>query len=106
MSAPLFIPIGRRVYTGVMLVLGLAAATVIWLMGSRNPYTPAGYMGYLTKGAVFGHSRFYGVQRGPTSAGRQWLVNVSNVSVTPYTYSEDFIGDDSVLSRDNLKISF
>jgi regulator of protease activity HflC (stomatin/prohibitin superfamily) len=106
MSVPLFIPIGRRVYSGVVLFLGLAAATVIWLMGSRNPYTPAGYMGYLTKGAVFGHSRFYGVQRGPTSAGRQWLVNVANVSVTPYTYSEDFVGDDSVLSRDNLKISF
>jgi regulator of protease activity HflC (stomatin/prohibitin superfamily) len=106
MSVPLFIPIGRRVYTGAVLFLGLAATTVIWLMGSRNPYTPAGYMGYLTKGAVFGHSRFYGVQRGPTSAGRQWLVSVANVSVTPYTYSEDFVGDDSVLSRDNLKISF
>jgi hypothetical protein len=39
-----------------------------------------------TKGAVFGKSRFYGVQRGPTSAGRAWLLDVKNVSVTPYTY--------------------
>ena len=110
MSGPLFTPITRRVYAqrigSVLLFLSLVAMTFIWLMGSRNPYTPAGYVGYLTKDAVFGHSRFYGVQRGPTSAGRQWLVHVANVSVTPYTYSEDFVGDDSVLSRDNLKISF
>jgi regulator of protease activity HflC (stomatin/prohibitin superfamily) len=31
---------------------------------------------------------------------------VTNVSVTPYTYHEDFVGPTSVLSRDNLKISF
>ena len=110
MSGFLFTPISRRVYAyrigSALLFLSLVAMTFIWLMGSRNPYTPAGYVGYLTKDAVFGHSRFYGVQRGPTSAGRQWLVHVANVSVTPYTYSEDFVGDDSVLSRDNLKISF
>jgi regulator of protease activity HflC (stomatin/prohibitin superfamily) len=110
MSVPLFTPITRRVYAqriaSALLFLGFVAMMLIWLMGSRNPYTPAGYVGYLTKDAVFGHSRFYGVQRGPTSAGRQWLVHVANVSVTPYTYSEDFVGDDSVLSRDNLKISF
>ena len=45
------------------------APLLIWLVGSRNPFTPAGYVGYLTKGAVFGKSTFYGVQRGPTSTG-------------------------------------
>ena len=79
---------------------------VVWLLGSRNPYTPAGYVGYLTKGAVFGKARFYGIQRGPTSAGRTWLLDVANVSITPYTYNEDFTRDDAVLSRDNLKIAF
>jgi regulator of protease activity HflC (stomatin/prohibitin superfamily) len=110
MSVPLFTPIGRRVFAqrlgGAVLVLALGAMTFIWVAGSRNPYTPAGYVGYLTKGAVFGKSRFYGVQRGPTSAGRQWLINVANISVTPYTYTEDFVGEEAVLSRDNLKISF
>jgi regulator of protease activity HflC (stomatin/prohibitin superfamily) len=81
-------------------------AAIIWLVGSHNPYTPAGYVGYLTKGAVFGKSRFYGVQKGPTSPGRAWLLDVTNVSVTPYTYTEEFVGDQAVLSRDNLKISF
>ena len=90
----------------VLLIFGGVFVSIVWLMGSRNPYTPAGYVGYLTKGAVFGQSRFYGVQRGPTSPGRRWLVDVTNVSVTPYTYTEEFVGDHAVLSRDNLKISF
>jgi len=84
----------------------VVAAPLVWLFGSSNPFTPAGYVGYLTKGAVFGQSRFYGTQRGPTSAGRTWLLDVTNISVTPYTYSEDFTGNDAVLSRDNLKIAF
>jgi regulator of protease activity HflC (stomatin/prohibitin superfamily) len=85
-------------------IAGLAA--IVWLLGSRNPMTPAGYVGYLTKGAVIGHSRFYGVQRGPTSPGRTWLLEVTNISITPYTYTENFTGEDAVLSRDNLKIAF
>jgi len=32
------------------------AAAVVWLAGSSNPYTPAGYVGYLTGGAVFGRA--------------------------------------------------
>src|SRR5262245_34289742 len=91
-----------RVFVAIVIV----AATVIWLVGSSNPFTPAGYVGYLTRGAVFGKATFYGVQRGPTSPGRSWLLDVTNVSITPYTYNEDFTGNDAVLSRDNLKISF
>ena len=87
-----------------LLVFSLAA--FVWAIGSRNPFTPAGYVGYLTKGAVFGQSRFYGIQRGPTSPGRRWLLGVTNVSITPYTYTEDFTGGEAVLSRDNLKIAF
>ena len=95
-----------RVVAPAVLILGGGLASAVWLIGSRNPFTPAGYVGYLTKGAVFGQSRFYGVQKGPTSTGRGWLLDVTNVSVTPYTYTEDFVGDHAVLSRDNLKISF
>ena len=89
-----------------ILLLAIVGTIVIWLSGARNPYTPAGYVGYLTKGAFIGQSRFYGVQRGPTSTGRGWLLDVTNVSVTPYTYSEEFVGDSAVMSRDNLKIGF
>ncbi len=84
----------------------LLGTMIVWSLGSSNPFTPAGYVGYLTKGAVVGQSRFYGTQRGPTSPGRTWLLDVTNVSVTPYTYTEAFVKDDAVLSRDNLKIAF
>jgi regulator of protease activity HflC (stomatin/prohibitin superfamily) len=91
---------------GLALVVLLAFGALVWLVGSSNPFTPAGYVGYLTKGSVFGQSRYTGTQRGPTSPGRQWLLAVTNVSITPYTYTEDFSHDDAVLSRDNLKIQF
>ena len=67
-----------------MLLLG---AVALWFVGSANPFTPAGYVGYLTKGAILGQSRYYGIQRGPTSPGRTWLLEVTNVSITPYTYT-------------------
>ena len=93
--------------TRVVAAVALSGVIVlVWLVGSSNPVTPAGYVGYLTQGAVFGKTRFYGLQTGPTSPGRTWLLSVTNVSVTPYTYHEDFSGNTSVLSRDNLKISF
>lgn len=79
---------------------------LVWFFGSNNPTTPAGYVGYLTKGSVFGKAKFYGLQTGPSSPGRTWMMSVTNVSITPYTYTEDFINEDSVLSKDNLKIGF
>jgi regulator of protease activity HflC (stomatin/prohibitin superfamily) len=91
---------------GAVLVVLLGFAVIVWSLGSSNPFTPAGYVGYLTKGAVLGKSRFYGIQHGPTSPGRTWLLDVTNVSITPYTYTEDFTHDEAVLSRDNLKIEF
>src|SRR5689334_17093549 len=91
---------GRRVPFGVSgfawiavaVVLGASAASFTWMLGSSNPYTPAGYVGYLTRGAVFGRATFIGIQRGPTSAGRSWLLDVANVSITPYTYTDAFSG--------------
>jgi hypothetical protein len=34
---------------------------LIWLLGARNPFTPAGYVSCLTKGAVFGRSTYHTV---------------------------------------------
>src|SRR5262245_4600895 len=96
----------QRGAAGALLVACLGFGVLVWAIGSSNPFTPAGYVGYLTKGAVMGQSRFYGTQRGPTSPGRTWLLDVTNVSITPYTYTEDFSNNDAVLSRDNLKIGF
>ena len=95
----------RGIPAAALLAVSIASF-VLFLVGSRNPYTPAGYVGYVTQGAVFGQSRFYAVQRGPTSAGRGWLLDTTNISITPYTYTEEFTGADAVMSRDNLKIGF
>ncbi len=101
-----FFSLSRPFVAGTFAFAVVCATVGIWLVGSRNPFTPAGYVGYLTKGAVFGQSRYYGIQRGPTSPGRTWLLDTTNISITPYTYSEDFTHDEAVLSRDNLKIAF
>ena len=113
MSFPFPLEYGTGLFSRLrssLAIVGLSlialCASLVWVLGSRNPYTPAGYVGYLTRGAVFGKSIFYGTQRGPTSAGRSWLLDVTNVSVTPYTYTEGFTGDEAVLSKDNLKIAF
>jgi hypothetical protein len=99
--------LGRsRGVVGLAFAVSLALLLFGFLLGSRNPSTPAGYVGYVTQGAIFGQSRFYAVQRGPTSAGRGWLLDITNISVTPYTYTEEFTGDNAVMSRDNLKIGF
>jgi regulator of protease activity HflC (stomatin/prohibitin superfamily) len=84
----------------------LLIAGLVFFLGSSNPVTPAGYVGYLTRGAILGHERFIGLQTGPTSSGRGWLLHVINVSVTPYTYDEEFSGSETVLSSDSLKIAF
>jgi len=84
----------------------LLLATFVWFVGSRNPVTPAGYIGYLTQGAILGKARYHGLQKGPTSSGRTWMLHAVNISITPYTYTEDFSAHNSVLSKDNLKIAF
>jgi regulator of protease activity HflC (stomatin/prohibitin superfamily) len=80
--------------------LGLSGLT-----GCGNPATPAGYVGYLTRGAIVGKAKYVGLQTGPTSYGASWLVKVMNVSVTPFSYAEDFSGDSAVLTRDKLMVS-
>ncbi len=91
---------------GVLIVGGLIVGGVAWLLGSTNPYTPAGYVGYVSQGAVFGSAKFLDTQVGPTSYGRTWLAKVVNVSITPYTYDEDFDDTAAVLAKDSVKIKF
>jgi regulator of protease activity HflC (stomatin/prohibitin superfamily) len=79
---------------------------LIWFAGSSNPVTPAGYVGYVTQNSVLGKTQFIGTQTGPTSPGRTWMIDVTNISITPYTYDEIFAGDNAVLSKDNLKVCF
>ncbi len=101
-------PTGGGLRTGLftLLIFAAGALAAVWFLGSGNPVTHAGYVGYLTQGAVFGKEKFVGTQNGPTSPGRTWMMKVTNVSITPYTYHEEFQGSEAVLSKDNLKIVF
>lgn len=94
------------IVAGALVLVGFIGWFIGWFIGASNPESPAGYVGYLTQGAVFGKTKFYGLQTGPSSPGRTWLLSTTNVSITPYTYTEDFTGENSVLSKDNLKIGF
>ncbi len=76
------------------------------LTACSNPSTPAGYVGYLTRGALVGKASYVGLQTGPTSYGLGWMLSVFNVSVTPFTYSEDFTGEGAVLTHDKLTVGF
>jgi len=97
--------LGPRIFA-LLILAAVVASGAFWFVMSSNPFTPAGYVGYLTRGAIFGRAEFVGLQTGPTSYGRGWLLEVTNVSITPYTYGENFVNDSAVLSKDSLKISF
>lgn len=89
------------------LKIALAVCAVGGASGCKNPSTPAGYEGYLTQGVVaFGQEQYVGTQKGPTSYGLGWQMSVVNVSITPYTFDESFEGNESVITKDDLKISF
>jgi regulator of protease activity HflC (stomatin/prohibitin superfamily) len=79
---------------------------IAWFACSNNFETPAGYVGYVKQGAVFGEAKFLKMQRGPTSSGRIWLAEGVNVSITPYTYSERFYAKEAILSKDNLEVGY
>jgi regulator of protease activity HflC (stomatin/prohibitin superfamily) len=87
-------------------LLAFAIASLLGLTACKNPGTPAGYVGYLTRGAIVGKASYVGLQTGPTSYGLSWLVSVLNVSVTPFSYAEDFTGENAVLTKDKLMVSF
>ena len=86
-----------------VLALGIIAPGII---GCTNPSTPAGYVGYVTKHPYTMPARFYELQTGPTSTGLGWMLEVSNISVTPNTSTEQFVGPTAVLAKDNLHIEF
>lgn len=77
-----------------------------WFIGSNNPETPAGYVGYVTQTPIFGEAKFIKLQTGPASPGRHWMYDVRNISITPYSYDEDFPLDRAPLSKDGLPIQF
>jgi len=89
----------------VIPLLALCLFGLAWI-GCTNPSTPAGYVGYVTKHPYTMPARFYELQTGPTSTGLGWMLFVTNISVTPNTSTEQFVGPTAVLAKDNLHIEF
>lgn len=82
-------------------------AVLSWLSwGYHNPVTPAGYVGYVTKGAVVGKTEFVKIQEGPTSPGSGWMLYVINIPRRHVTYGEDFLGGNAIVASDNNPIQF
>jgi len=96
----------KYIFSGALLFL----MAIMYGCGFHNVSTPAGYVGYVTRDSVFGQTQYVGLQQGPTSTGRGFLVHAVNVSVTPYTYDENFTitdkSDEAVVAHDKLKVQF
>lgn len=85
-----------------LVLAGLLLGALSLMTGCYNPGTPAGFEGYVERGAIVGKRAFVGAQTGPTSTGLGWLLEVKNVDVRWRTYNEGF----KVMSSDNLALIF
>src|SRR5208282_6467730 len=95
------VSLGRRESQGGRRMRRLFAVLAFSIIGCTNPSTPAGYVGYVTKHPYTMPARFYELQTGPTSTGLGWRLAVTNISITPNTSTENFVGPDAVLAKDN-----
>lgn len=84
--------------------LALFAGAVAVLLGCSNPYTPAGFEGYVfERPRLIGKGGFRGVVQGPGNYGVSPFRNeVLNIDLRPTTYTEEF----RILARDDLNITF
>jgi len=86
-----------------------ALVLVFGLMFVRANYTnvqaPAGYAAYVVERPLMGQTSFAGVITGPSSTGLSWRKYGDLVSITPYSYSEDFSGVSALIARDKLPIT-
>jgi len=89
----------------IVIVTGLVLAAVIYLSNASNVRATAGYACYTYTKPIFGQSSYAGVVFGPGSTGLKWRRFGQTVSITPYTYSEAFTGENAVLAKDKLPLS-
>ena len=61
--------------------LVLASFVLALMTACYNPSTPAGFEGYVERGAIIGKRAFVEAQKGPTSTGLGWLLEVKNVAL-------------------------
>jgi regulator of protease activity HflC (stomatin/prohibitin superfamily) len=106
MSVPNYRSIDWR-YTSLQLIglTGVLIGALVWFSNASNVEAPAGYAAYVVTKPIFGQSRFHSVIIGPSSTGLHWRLHGELVSVTPYSYEEDFSGVSAVIAQDKLPLS-
>lgn len=87
------------------LIGGIIVTVIFLIIMFGNERVPAGYAGYIYSKPVFGKNEFKGILTGPDSTGIVWRQSAILVSVTPYTYTESFQNDTSVLAKDKLALT-
>lgn len=92
----------KKYFMSVFLVF--AGFCITLLIGCSNPFTPAGYEGYVyEKPRIFGKGGFQGVVTGPGNFGVSiWRNRAVNIDKRPNTYKESF----KIMTKDDLNISF
>ena len=85
------------------LIIAVIAAFVI-SDNYHNVQAPAGYAAYVVERPLLGNTTFKNVIFGPGSTGLVWRAFGDLVSITPYSYSEQFEASSSLIAKDKLPI--
>lgn len=88
----------------ILACLGMLLS-LIWLGNSSNVQAPAGYATYVIEKPIMGGTTFDRVLIGPSSTGLSWRLYGDRVSVTPYSYSEEFKGTEKIIAKDKLAMT-
>lgn len=92
----------------IPLLLAAIAAGVLALVVApnvSNVRVDAGYASYVFSKPILGKAHFREVLFGPSSTGLRWRLAGQRVSVTPYTYTESFAAENSILAKDKLPLA-
>jgi hypothetical protein len=86
--------------------IALAALLLFFVSPNvSNVRVTAGYASYIYSKPILGKGVFKEVIFGPASTGLRWRLAGQSVSITPFTYSEKFEADNSILAKDKLPLS-
>jgi len=93
----------RLGYAALPFVLaGFIVISIVNRAGCVNVPTPPGHEGYIKSKPIVGAAEYVGFQRGPTSTGWKWRLEVVNIDMRPRTYSETM----RILTAERLELRF
>jgi regulator of protease activity HflC (stomatin/prohibitin superfamily) len=96
-----------RIPATILVPLVIAIGVVVLFVSSNttNVQAPAGYAAYIVNRPIIGRTAFDDVITGPSSTGLSWRLYGDLVSVTPYSYSENFGTSEALIAKDKLAMT-